>query len=333
MNNLYEYSRLYPQMPLEIILFFKMEAKDGKVVNKQVYQFCDYYKTKYSTADFPQPRIVAAICDLLVLNNNLSRLNQAGPDTHNSYLSIIKDNRLETDEAVQFQVNKILSYRIYGFKFIYEDYKKYVRPVEFTNKNDNKTLGTCFLYQGGIATARHCIDGAKNIAIDGFSPDKLKSARFEIHGNELMDLLFIRFDPPLLDTIILGQDAEILDEVMALGFPKIPGYHNFLTAENATVSSRFTASVGQIASNAKDIWIKEKLYLITAKIKGGNSGGPVVAKNGNVIGVAVNLAEGEGDYDELGYGTVIPISFLNELIASQNKVLLDVDKINFKVFE
>jgi serine protease Do len=157
----------------------------------------------------------------------------------------------------------------------------------------------------------------------------LQTAKFEVHENSLMDLLYIRFETPLNDTIFFSQNAEVLDVVMTLGYPKIAGYHNFLTAESANVAARFTTSVGQIAANAEDIWIKEKLFLITAKIKGGNSGGPVVATNGSVVGIAVNMTEEDGSYDELGYGTVIPVSFLDEIISSVNKTYLDVSNIDF----
>jgi S1-C subfamily serine protease len=148
-----------------------------------------------------------------------------------------------------------------------------------------------------------------------------------------MDLLYIRPKNSLNDTIVFNQDAEVLDDVMTLGYPKIAGYHNFLTAENATVSARFTTSIGQIAAKAEDIWIREKLILITAKIRGGNSGGPVVGKDGSVIGIAVNLPTGDGDYDELGYGTVIPVSFLDEVVNNETKTYLEVDKINFTDFK
>jgi len=130
-----------------------------------------------------------------------------------------------------------------------------------------------------------------------------------------------------------SEQAEVLNEVMTLEYPKIPGYHNFLAAENATVSSRYTPSKGQIAAVAEDIWIKERLFLITAKIKGGNSGGPVVARNGSVVGVSVNLTEGEGDYDNLGYGTAIPIYLLDELINAQEKNYLASEQIEFIDFE
>ena len=86
-----------------------------------------------------------------------------------------------------------------------------------------------------------------------------------------------------------------------------------------------------VAASAKDIWIKENLLLITAKIKGGNSGGPVIKDNGFVIGITSQKAFGEGDYDDLGYGTIIPIEYLNDVINNSTKVL-DVSKISFNDF-
>ncbi len=334
MKDIQDYSKLYPNMPFEICLFFsQIETKDDRVIHKDVHAFCVYYNKKYRTKEFPQPRVISKMCDILCENNKLSIVRKDGPDNSNSSYFCTLKQVVKTDEILQAYFNKKLSYIIYGFKYIYDDYQKYVLPVEYTDKSDNLSLGTCFLYKEGIATAKHCIKDAKRIAIQGISKEDLENAKFEIHDNELMDLLYIRFKNSVSDTIVFSQNAEILDEVMTLGYPKIAGYHNFLTAENASVSARYTTSLGQIASNAEDIWIKEKLFLITAKIKGGNSGGPVVSKDGSVIGVAVNLTEGEGDYDELGYGTVIPVTFLDDMINKENKIYLDISKIEFRNFE
>ncbi len=334
MNSLKDYSSLYPLMPIEICLFFQMQSEGGKLTEKTVIQFCNFYQKKYSTKDFPQPSVVAAICNILVSHNKLTLMQLRGPDgTNNSYLSIISNESLLANVEVQRLLNKKLSYLIYGFKFIYEDYRKFVLAIEFTDKDENKSLGTCFLYHDGIATARHCVEGAKQIAIQGISEETLQNSQFEIHDNPSMDLLFIRLNNKPPESIFFSKNGEVLDEIMTLGYPKIAGYHNFLTAENATVSSRFTASVGQVSSNAEDIWIREKLFLITAKIKGGNSGGPVIAKDGSIIGIAVNMSQGEGNYDDLGYGTVIPVSFLNELIDSKEKKYLIVRDVKFVNFE
>ena len=47
----------------------------------------------------------------------------------------------------------------------------------------------------------------------------------------------------------------------------------------------------------------------------------------------MNLSKGEGDYDDLGYGTVIPVSFLDELFEREDRNYLDVSKIEFKDFD
>jgi len=335
MDNFIDYAIKYPDLPFEIVSFFsEIENKDGRLVQKKVYQFCSYYSKKNSLQEIPHPRIIAKMCEILSDYGQMSVISRGGVDgSDNSYFCILKDPNLFSVPTFQFYLNKKFSYIVYGFKYIYEDYKKYILPIEFINDKGDKSIGTGFLYNDGIATARHCIEGAGKIGIKGISKHNLNDSKYEISNNALLDILFIRLEQPIQETIIFSQTAEILDEVMALGYPKIPGYHCFLTAENAKVSSRYTPSVGQIVASPEDIWIRERLFLITAKIKGGNSGGPVVARNGSIVGVSVNLTEGEGDYDNLGYGTAIPVKFLNELINNQEKTYLDTSKIEFIDFE
>jgi S1-C subfamily serine protease len=60
--------------------------------------------------------------------------------------------------------------------------------------------------------------------------------------------------------------------------------------------------------------------LITAKIRGGNSGGPVINSNGRFVGIACQAPNYEGDivdYDDLGYGIAVPVKYLNELIEKK----------------
>ena len=76
-----------------------------------------------------------------------------------------------------------------------------------------------------------------------------------------------------------------------MGYPKIPGFNCFQTAEEAVISAvpekRFTVTEGQVAAEAQQIWSRE-------------SNTP--------------FADG-GDYDDLGYGTVMPASFSISMIA------------------
>lgn len=328
-----DYSTAYPELLGEIIMYFSQhKVEDGKLVSYQVSTFCDFYRDKYNCKDMPQPRIISKICDILVDAGKMTMISRSGLDNiSGSYWCVIK-NDLSNREDLVILLNKQLSYLVYGFKYIYEDYSNLVLPIEITFVDGTKSLGTCFLYKNGIATAKHCLEGAIKISILGISASFLKTASYEIHSDESMDLLYVRGEGLVGRTIIFSESALLLDDVMTLGFPIIAGFHNFLTAENATVASRFTASVGQIVSNAVQIWIKQKLFLISAKIKGGNSGGPVINKNGAVVGVSISLPKGDGNYDNLGYGTVIPVSFLDDLIGQKDNQVFDVSKIEFVEF-
>ena len=54
--------------------------------------------------------------------------------------------------------------------------------------------------------------------------------------------------------------------------------------------------------------------LVTARIRGGNSGGPIINSNGQVVGVAFSEPMSEGNYDDMGYGVAYPIDVLGQLL-------------------
>ena len=57
--------------------------------------------------------------------------------------------------------------------------------------------------------------------------------------------------------------------------------------------------------------------LITARITRGNSGGPVINQNGSLVGIACQLVDSDaenGEYDDLGYGVAVPVSYLRDII-------------------
>lgn len=324
----------FPRLPIEIVLFFSERPDSGAWKPKAVFEFCQYYKDKYGTSELPQPQVVARICEKLVDVGKLSIHSRSGINSvDNRYFTLLGDESLRhNDDALHF-LNLHLGFVAYGFPYIYEYYKPFILPLLFVDSNDNESLGTCFRYQNGIVSARHCLESAKKVAIQGIDAELLQRANFTVHENDLMDLIYIEI-PELELLPPFSGNAGILDEVITLGYPKIAGYHNFLSTEKATVSSRFTSTVGEIAASAEDIWIKESLFLITAKIQGGNSGGPVINKEGRIVGVSVNMSKGDGSYDDLGYGTVIPMSFIDEDIINQkNYKLFDSTNIEFVNFD
>ena len=142
-----------------------------------------------------------------------------------------------------------------------------------------------------------------------------------------MDLAFIetgRQEEP----IIFAADGEVMQEVLVMGYPKIPAFTDFLTAEKATISSkalsRLTPTSGFIAAYGYEYLAKMEAMLITARITGGNSGGPVINQNGCLVGIACQLPDSNpenGDYDDLGYGVAVPVKHLVEILGTKKRKL------------
>jgi hypothetical protein len=78
MNELQQYSILYPKLAVEIILYFQLETSGGNLVHKTIAKFLEYYKNKYSPIAYPQPGIVSRMCDILVDYGNLSLVEKNG---------------------------------------------------------------------------------------------------------------------------------------------------------------------------------------------------------------------------------------------------------------
>jgi hypothetical protein len=121
---------------------------------------------------------------------------------------------------------------------------------------------------------------------------------------------------------------------MVMGYPKVPFFLEFCTAEKANISAmadlRMTANLGSVAAEGEIYYPQglPKLLLVTAKMKGGNSGGPVINEEGYVVGIATGVPDGEGFSDDhVGYGMAYPIQALIDLINEGNRV--DVEFMDF----
>ena len=96
-----------------------------------------------------------------------------------------------------------------------------------------------------------------------------------------------------------------------------------ITAEKTSISAkadaRQTTTTGSVVSFGEMYLMKCEMMLIAAKISGGNSGGPVINDKGSLVGITSCLTDGEGDYDNLGYGVVTPVKYLMDVVADNGK--------------
>lgn len=314
-----DYDLKYPDLFIKIIEYFNISYG---IKERSVLKFCETTGIKGENGGIMyvyQPAIINKICQILCDKNKMSVLKIDGNlGLHNNYGFIVRDEKIwnSNKEQIQIYFNSL----VYGFTYIYNLYKEIVIPLVWEKGNGDYSVGTGFKLFGGIVTAKHCITDPKSLAIKGYSVDELTQSQIYISDNQDLDIAFI--DVGKNNSVnILIDEGEILQDVLALGYPKIPAFTDFLTAEKATISSkaevRLTPSKGTIAASGYNYLAKMELMLITAKICGGNSGGPVVNEEGAVVGGACQIPDYEGDYDNLGYGIVIPIKYLGEILSEK----------------
>lgn len=118
------------------------------------------------------------------------------------------------------------------------------------------------------------------------------------------------------DFVEIGT-GEIIDEIMVMGYPNHAGFNNFLTA-----------TTGQIAGIEKSYLCKYESMLLTGKIKGGNSGGPVLNNKGQIVGVITEVPDSDGNYDKFGYGLAIPSEYIKRMSEEFEQKITFVDDIN-----
>jgi serine protease Do len=145
------------------------------------------------------------------------------------------------------------------------------------------------------------------------------AATIGISRNEALDLAIVQFSRNLFaekNWMWIG-DGQVLDDVMVLGYPRIPGFISHLAAEKATVAARLEVSKGKIASSPFEIFAKSELLLISAKVRGGFSGGPVLNTRGVCVGLISRspAIENGSQSDDLGYGTAIPGHLISSFVS------------------
>jgi S1-C subfamily serine protease len=214
---------------------------------------------------------------------------------------------------------------VYGFSFIYDAYQSSVLPI--THEGDLGTqAGSSFVVADDmLVTAAHCLEGARRISIRSVAVADLERSQIWKFSHELLDLAIVKFASAVLQGLrpIKMGEPRLLQPVVALGYPDVPGFHQTLAAERATISSRYTAVTGAVTAIAKDIWTPTDLLLVTARVRGGISGGPLISERGRLVGLVTREPAQDASvdklahkYDNLGYGVAIPSAAVARLVAS-----------------
>lgn len=236
--------------------------------------------------------------------------------------------------------NLALDYGAYDFKyrgFVYtrDHFTHSVLQIEGQYEDLGLDTGTAYYIGKNLfVTAAHCVNDVArfNLLLPDDTPLPLRDVWFaKDQDREVYDLAIIRVDGELTIPYFMLDAPAVLDEVLVMGFPPIANLPSIQTAETATIGAYQKASTGQVVANTTAYRTQVDFFLINARVKGGNSGGPVINKEGKVVGTVVALPyELESDpdnprYDIMGYGQCLPSKYIEELLENPEQLPLHED--------
>ena len=280
--------------------------------------------------------ICAKMCnDLLLLNTKSDNTICIA----NEYISINNDIADNSHEIARDMDYGTYDFKYRGFVYTLDYFTHSVLQIEGQYENLNLDIGTAYYIGNNLfVTAAHCVNDVERFNLLRYdnTPLSLRDVWFaKDQDREVFDLAIIRVDDELRIPSFILDTPAVLDEVLVMGFPPIANFPSIQTAETATIGAYQKASTGQIVANAQAYRTLMDFFLINARVKGGNSGGPVINQEGKVIGTVVALPyELDSDpsnprYDIMGYGQCLPSKYIEDLMANPEQLPLHKDGVFF----
>ncbi len=239
-------------------------------------------------------------------------------DKDNSVISNSRNNIItETVKKVSpavvgINVTEIRQYRDpFGSFFDDPFFKQFFNNRSYSEKV--KGLGSGFIISpdGYIVTNDHVAGNATEITVTMTNGKHYKAK--VVGSDPITDICLLKVDASDLPYEILGNSGDVMigEWVIALGNP-------FGLFE---INDKPTVTVGVISSTGMNLEPINNRYYINmlqtdAAINGGNSGGPLVNSEGEVIGMnTLIFTGGNGSQGSIGLGFAIPIDKIKRIIS------------------
>jgi S1-C subfamily serine protease len=166
-------------------------------------------------------------------------------------------------------------------------------------KDDDASLGAGVIINrdGAILTALHVVDGAESVRV-GFV-DGTSSTAWIASTDPANDIAVLQPDrgPEVVVPAVLGGGGQVGDEAFAVGHPL--GYVGSL-------SSGVISGLDRSARGENGRRLRGLIQFDTA-VNPGNSGGPLLNRAGQVIGIVTALVNPSRDGYFIGIGFAVPI--------------------------
>ncbi len=247
------------------------------------------------------------------------------PPRNDKYVNVENSRHNAITQAVEIvspavvgiNVTQVQSYHANNPFFDDPFFRHFFREWPTVNKQV-QSMGSGFIFseKGYILTNQHVIDNAEEIIVTRVGGKQYKA---EIIGEDYeTDIAVLKIEGQDFPFAPLGDSDDVLigEWAIALGNP----FGLFETTSKPTVT------VGVISATDQDFGkhdnrLFEDMLQTDAAINGGNSGGPLVNCNGDVIGINTWIISGsETRTSSIGLGFAVPINrvkkILNDLIKN-----------------
>jgi putative serine protease PepD len=181
------------------------------------------------------------------------------------------------------------------------------QATPFGGGQAQRAQGSGFVFdsQGHIITNQHVVDGATSISVRFSNGQSYKASL--VGSDASTDLAVIKVDAPasLLHPLTLGDSSKVSvgDGVVAIGSP--------FGLEN-TVTSGIVSALHRQMTSPNNFSIDDSIQT-DAAINHGNSGGPLLNLQAQVIGVNAQIESDSGGND--GVGFAIPSNTVKSIVS------------------
>ncbi|MDP4039426.1 MAG: trypsin-like peptidase domain-containing protein [Candidatus Pacearchaeota archaeon] len=227
------------------------------------------------------------------LEESMGYLKQENQQNIGEIVKIVSQQKKDFDEELEI----LRTTQSSDFSIVIEDAVKKVVSV-----TTDASAGTGFVIdeRGYIMTNNHILEGSSFVNVVTFD-DRLLSAQI-IWSDSFTDLALLKVNVPLNSFKIAdSNEIDVGAKVIAIGNP---------LGLSFTVTEGIVSAVGRTGPNGLSRYIQTDVTL-----NPGNSGGPLINKNGEVIGVnnfKVGGAEGLG----FALESNIVLEKFNEVVAN-----------------
>ena len=170
-----------------------------------------------------------------------------------------------------------------GPEFVFHYFAPGIVQITGCRENGDLFAGTGLVVASRwILTCAHVINGMSIDLVQEFAGQKARVVRQMAHQSIDVGLLEVDSDLPVTRGLAFRQPT-VAETVFILGYPRVP-----MTRRAALIMQR-----GEVTSRTEMLIHGQPVFLFSAIARPGNSGGPIVAASGHVVGIVTQQLEAE----------------------------------------